>query len=181
MQVTENPNQTVYVNVFLVHIREKSWYGVASACLDSRAQKYLQALVPCSPCRDSSFHSCCIIRWALPSSGKVAGSNLAPGSHLWWKSQDGISLDQLGSWSLFWTSYDGLGRGMEYVHRPGLNHAHPWGWKTGSDPSVRTMWTSNRRWGWFSKKKQELLQERWDWGLNKKNDVLCFQRHFRGE
>lgn len=161
---TENLNQTM--STFFGSHKWKVLYGVTSACLGSRAQKCLQALVSCSPCLDSFFLSCCILRWAVPSSGKMAGGSLAPGSHLWWKSQDGISLDQLGSWSLFQISYEA--RGMEYVQWPGLNHAHPWGWKAGSDPSIWTMWTSNRRRWWVSKKKRARLPEKPDWRLNKK-------------
>lgn len=116
---------------------------------------------------------CCILRWALPSSGKMAGGSLVPGSHLWWKFQDGISLDQLGLCSLFWIHRDGQGEWSVFTGHT-LITLTPVGERQSQihqpEPCELAI-ESGRVSPRGEKKKQALLSEKWDWIQNKQEKL----------
>lgn len=110
MQVTENLTQTVLSKKkLLAHVTENSQDGIASACLDSRAPSSFElwSHVP----HISAFLSSVAAFSGGPSlplaRGQLAAQLQAHSSSE--KSQGGISLDQLGSHSLFRTSHGGQG------------------------------------------------------------------------
>lgn len=98
------------VKTFIGSSNWKVQDGIASACLDFRAQKYLQDWVPCSSYLAFSFSIAAFSDGYPPPLARWQWvAQLQSHATVEILVKDWISLDYLGSWFLFWTNHDGQG------------------------------------------------------------------------